>query len=110
LERLESGADPEGGRIKADRAWVRLGSGCHLDLRPGTWIDEDLAIGLAPTYRWGGQSWCELPRSVTQHGLGLLAKGPKFRQVFLPGWDHGTFPNAIGDADEERSLRRTYHR
>lgn len=59
--------------MRADRAWVRLGSGRRLDLRPDAWTDEDLATGLARTYRWGGHSCWELPLSVAQHSLAVLA-------------------------------------
>jgi hypothetical protein len=62
--------------MRANRAWVRLGSGHRLDLldlRPDAWTDEDLATGLARTYRWGGHSCWELPLSVAQHSLAVLA-------------------------------------
>ena len=39
------------------RAWILLPSGRRLDLLapdPASWTDEDLAIGLSRTYRWGG--------------------------------------------------------
>lgn len=58
------------------RAWVRLPSGRRLDLldpTPFDWTDEDLAIGLARTYRWGGHSTWTLPLSVAQHSLLVLA-------------------------------------
>ncbi len=58
------------------RAWVRLPSGRRLDLldpTPFDWTDEDLAIGLARTYRWGGHSNRMLPLSVAQHSLLVLA-------------------------------------
>jgi hypothetical protein len=68
------------------RAWVRLPSGRRLDLlapSPLDWTDEDLALGLARTYRWGGHSvWPGAPLSVAQHSLAVLAlrrrraKGP----------------------------------
>ena len=62
--------------MRANRAWVRLGSGRRLDLldlRPDAWTDEDLATGLSRTYRWGGHSCWELPLSVAQHSLAVLA-------------------------------------
>ena len=62
--------------MRADRAWVRLSSGQRLnllDLRPDAWSDEDLATGLARTYRWGGHSTWSLPLSVAQHSLTVLA-------------------------------------
>lgn len=58
------------------RAWVRLPSGRRLDLlnpTPFDWDNEDLAIGLARTYRWGGHSAWPLPLSVAQHSLTVLA-------------------------------------
>lgn len=58
------------------RAWVRLPSGKRLDLlnpTPFDWDNEDLAIGLARTYRWGGHSAWPLPLSVAQHSLTVLA-------------------------------------
>ncbi|MBO0733882.1 MAG: phosphohydrolase [Methylocapsa sp.] len=58
------------------RAWVRLPSGKRLDLlnpTPFDWEDEDLALGLARTYRWGGHSAWSLPLSVAQHSLLVLA-------------------------------------
>jgi hypothetical protein len=58
------------------RAWVLLKSGRRINLlapRPDDWDDTDLAIGLARTYRWGGHSAWELPLSVAQHSLTVLA-------------------------------------
>jgi uncharacterized protein len=58
------------------RAWVRLPSGRRLDLldpTPLDWADEDLALGLARTYRWGGHSAWPRPLSVAQHSLFVLA-------------------------------------
>src|SRR5437868_4342145 len=59
------------------RAWVRLPSGRRLDLlapTPLDWTDEDLATGLARTFRWGGHSvWPDAPLSVAQHSLFVLA-------------------------------------
>ncbi|MDF3031952.1 MAG: phosphohydrolase [Moraxellaceae bacterium] len=82
------------------RAWVRLPSGKRLDLlnpTPFDWDDEDLAIGLARTYRWGGHSAWPLPLSVAQHSLTVLelARAAK----------HGLTPDAelrelLHDADE----------
>ena len=58
------------------RAWVRLPSGRRLDLlspTPLDWTDEDLAIGLSRTFRWGGHSiWPGAPLSVAQHSLAVL--------------------------------------
>jgi hypothetical protein len=60
-----------------DRAWVRLPSGRRLDLlapTPFDWTEEDLAIGLTRTFRWGGHSiWPGAPLSVAQHSLAVLA-------------------------------------
>ena len=58
-----------------DRAWVLLKSGKRLDLldpHPMAWDDEDLATGLARTYRWGGHSKWDLPLSVAQHSITVL--------------------------------------
>ncbi|WLI91574.1 phosphohydrolase [Massilia sp. R2A-15] len=57
------------------RAWVRMPSGKRLDLlnpTPSDWEDEDLALGLARTYRWGGHSAWPLPLSVAQHSITVL--------------------------------------
>lgn len=59
-----------------DRAWTRLPSGRRLDLaNPDSqaWTDEDLAIRLARTYRWAGESRWAQPLSVAQHSLLVLA-------------------------------------
>lgn len=58
------------------RAWVRLPSGHRLNLldpTPFDWTDEDLALGLARTFRWGGHSVWPQPLSVAQHSLLVLA-------------------------------------
>jgi uncharacterized protein len=58
------------------RAWVLLKSGRRINLlRPTAtdWEDEDLALGLSRTYRWGGHSAWDLPLSVAQHSLTVLA-------------------------------------
>jgi hypothetical protein len=58
------------------RAWIRLPSGRRLDLlapTPFDWTDEDLAIGLSRTFRWGGHSVWDAPLSVAQHALAVLA-------------------------------------
>lgn len=58
------------------RAWIRLPSGRRLDLMAPTpldWSDEDLSVGLARTFRWGGHSiWPDAPLSVAQHSLAVL--------------------------------------
>jgi uncharacterized protein len=58
------------------RAFLRQPSGLHLNLldpSPQGWTDEDLAIGLSRTFRWGGHSVWPLPLSVAQHSLTVLA-------------------------------------
>lgn len=58
------------------RAWIMMQSGSKIDLlnpRANAWTDRDLAIGLSRTYRWGGQSSWDLPLSVAQHSLAVLA-------------------------------------
>ena len=62
-------------RASPERAWVRLPSGRRLDLlspTPFDWTDEDLAIGLSRTFRWGGHSAWPEPLSVAQHALTVL--------------------------------------
>ncbi|MBK1712675.1 phosphohydrolase [Rubrivivax gelatinosus] len=57
------------------RAWIRLPSGAALDLinpSPDAWTDTDLALRLARTYRWGGESCWPWPLSVAQHSLLVL--------------------------------------
>ncbi|HEV7264828.1 MAG TPA: phosphohydrolase [Falsiroseomonas sp.] len=66
----------ESSGTKTARAWVRLPSGRRLDLlapTPFDWTDEDLAIGLSRTFRWGGHSVWPAPLSVAQHSLAVLA-------------------------------------
>lgn len=56
-------------------AWVRHPSGLRLNIldpRPTDWTDEDLAIGLSRTFRWGGYSKWPRPLSVAQHALTVL--------------------------------------
>ena len=82
------------------RAWVRLPSGKRLDLlhpTPFDWDDEDLALGLARTYRWGGHSAWPLPLSVAQHSLLVLA----MRRARARGPDpHLDLRELLHDADE----------
>lgn len=69
------------------RAWVRLPSGRRLDLitpTPFDWEDEDLALGLARTFRWGGHSSWPLPMSVAQHSLLVLWLRRKAEKKPLP--------------------------
>ncbi len=73
-----------------DRAWDLLPSGRRLDLLrpdPAAWSDRDLATGLSRTYRWGGYSRWELPLSVAQHSLLVLALRQQMqeRQPLTPG-------------------------
>ncbi len=59
----------------APRAWVRLASGRRIDLlnpSPLDFEDEDIAIGLSRTPRWGGHSVWEWPMSVAQHSILVL--------------------------------------
>lgn len=83
------------------RAWVRLYSGKRLDLlnpTPFDWDDSDLATGLARTYRWGGHSAWDLPLSVAQHSLLVLA----LRRLWLPEIDdpRADLRELLHDADE----------
>ncbi len=60
----------------SNRAWVLLPSGRRLDLLnpdPQAWTDHDLSVGLSRTYRWAGYSAWDLPLSVAQHSLTVLA-------------------------------------
>src|SRR5271155_771286 len=77
-----AGSSPNASRVDGPapppqaRAFVLLKSRKRLDLldpQPDAWTDEDLAIGLSRTYRWGGHSKWELPLSVAQHSLTVLA-------------------------------------
>lgn len=70
------------------RAWIRLPvSGGRLDLlnpSPDAWTDEDLAVRIARTYRWGGDSAWPLPLSVAQHSLTVLALRRQWSKEQLP--------------------------
>lgn len=70
------------------RAWIRLPvSGGRLDLlnpSPQAWSDEDLAVRIARTYRWGGDSAWPLPLSVAQHSLSVLALQRQWAEEPLP--------------------------
>ncbi|WP_287995725.1 HD family hydrolase [Acidiphilium sp.] len=60
----------------SQRAWIMFRSGSRLNLldpAPNAWTDADLATGLSRTYRWGGHSCWDLPLSVAQHSLSVLA-------------------------------------
>lgn len=82
------------------RAWIRLPSGRRLDLlapTPFDWTDEDLAIGLSRTFRWGGHSTWPLPLSVAQHSLAVLA----LRRAAKPAADRATLRRELlHDAEE----------
>ena len=71
-----------------ERAWILLPSGKQLDLLdpdPWAWTDDDLAIGLSRTYRWAGYSAWDLPLSVAQHSLAVLAlRRSRFAERPLP--------------------------
>lgn len=82
------------------RAWVLLPSGKRLDLldpTPFDWEDEDLALGLARTYRWGGHSAWPLPLSVAQHSLTVLAIRRQERHPLPPAC---ALRELLHDADE----------
>ena len=70
------------------RAWIRLPSGRRLDLlspTPFDWTDDDLAIGLARTFRWGGHSvWPNAPLSVAQHSLAVLERRRRAKPLSAP--------------------------
>jgi len=92
--------------MKPDRAWVRLGSGWRLDLlspRPDQWTDQDLAVGLSHTYRWGGHSCWELPLSVAQHSLLVLVLRQQM-QPHQPLTPSEALRELLHDADEAFGL------
>ena len=82
------------------RAWVLLKSGRRINLlEPAItdWDDDDLALGLARTYRWGGHSAWELPLSVAQHSLTVLA----LRRIMEPQLsDAEALRELLHDAEE----------
>lgn len=82
------------------RAWVLQPSGKRLNLldpTPFDWEDEDLAIGLSRTYRWGGHSAWPLPLSVAQHSLTVLAIRRRERERLEPARE---LRELLHDADE----------
>ncbi|ACK50071.1 metal dependent phosphohydrolase, HD region [Methylocella silvestris BL2] len=100
---MKSGAPPQSDAEgpAPTRAWVRLYSGKRLDLlnpTPFDWEDSDLATGLARTYRWGGHSAWDLPLSVAQHSLLVLA----LRRAWHPAIDdpRADLRELLHDADE----------
>jgi 5'-deoxynucleotidase YfbR-like HD superfamily hydrolase len=75
-------------------------SGKRLDLlnpTPLDWDHEDLALGLARTYRWGGHSAWPLPLSVAQHSLLVLALHRQERRSTTP---KSELRELLHDADE----------
>ncbi|UXH80732.1 phosphohydrolase [Roseateles amylovorans] len=66
------------------RAWIRLPSGAALDLihpSPEAWTHHDLALRLARTYRWGGESVWPWPLSVAQHSMLVLQLRQQWAQA-----------------------------
>ena len=59
------------------RAWVLLSPSRNrlnlLDPSPDSWTTRTSPSGLSRTYRWGGHSAWDLPLSVAQHSLTVLA-------------------------------------
>ena len=73
--------------MRQHRAWITFRSGNRIDLlnpKPSAWTDADMAIGLSRTYRWGGHSAWDLPLSVAQHSLTVLALAEAIACVPLP--------------------------
>jgi hypothetical protein len=74
--------------IDPARAWIRLPSGRRLNLlapTPFDWTDDDLAIGLSRTFRWGGHSiWPDAPLSVAQHSLAVLERRRRQHPLSAP--------------------------
>ncbi len=81
------------------RPIVLLPSGNTIDLAnpsPGSWRDDDLALGLARTYRWGGHSRWPRPLSVAQHSLTVLA----IREIDAPLPPQLALYELLHDAEE----------
>ena len=73
--------------IKPSRVWIRLPSGGKLDLLdpdPQSWTDMDLAIRLARTGRWSGESIGPDQLSVAQHSLFVLEMRRQFGSPMTP--------------------------
>lgn len=83
------------------RAWIMFRSGNRIDLldpKPNAWSDNDLATGLSRTFRWGGHSSWDLPLSVAQHSLTVLAiREAQSRRPLSPG---EALRELLHDADE----------
>ncbi len=80
-------------------AWTRLPSGAEiniLDPKP-VWEDTDLAVRLSRTLRWSGESIWELPLSVAQHSLSVLAIARKENPGFTKS---EALRELLHDADE----------
>ena len=81
------------------RPIVLLPSGNTIDLAnpsPNSWSDDDLAVGLARTYRWGGHSRWPRPLSVAQHSLTVLA----IREIEAPLPPQLALYELLHDAEE----------
>lgn len=101
---------------KVARAFVRQRSGLHLDLldpNPASWTDEDLAIGLSRTFRWGGHTLAsfQFPLSVAQHSLTVTALAanrsvrPITRRKILLSLLHDSSEGLIGGFDAITPLK-----
>ena len=78
-----------------------LGSGKRLNLldpQPDDWTDQDLAVGLSRTYRWGGHSKWDLPLSVAQHSLLVLVLRQQMQHA--PLTPREALRELLHDADE----------
>ncbi|QYE33229.1 hypothetical protein KTC28_19520 (plasmid) [Polymorphobacter megasporae] len=85
------------------RPYVLLPSGNVIDLvdpSPMSWSNNDLAVGLSRTYRWGGHSAWKNPLSVAQHCLTVLAirelDGPLSPELALYELVHDAEEGLIG--------------
>ena len=82
------------------RPFVLLPSGGIIDLAapdPGSWTDEDLAVGLSRTFRWGGHSAWSRPLSVAQHSLSVHAIS---EAMFGPLTPQAALYELLHDAEE----------
>jgi hypothetical protein len=82
-------------------AWVRQPSGRKLNLLSpdgAGWSDEDLAIGLSRTFRWGGHSIWPMPLSVAQHSIMVLAIAEQYATKPLSA--HDALRELLHDAEE----------